>query len=55
LRAYRFQWPALDAVFLIGLMRASMVAIIAGCALWGLSALGRRITGSDVNRKVGVE
>jgi hypothetical protein len=46
LREYRFQWPAMDATFAVGLMRATMVAIIAACALWGMSALGRRLSPS---------
>jgi hypothetical protein len=52
LREYRFQWPLLDAAFAVSLMRASMVAIIAACALWGMSALGRRLSGSTAKREV---
>ena len=44
LREYRFTWPVLDASFAVGLMRASMVAIVAACALWAMSALGRRLS-----------
>ena len=52
LRAYRFQWPAFDAAFLVGLMRASMVTIVAACALWAMSALGRRLSQRDVEHEV---
>jgi hypothetical protein len=55
LRTYRFQWPVLDASFAVSLMRASIVAIIAACALWGMSVLGRRLAGSDVKREVGAK
>jgi hypothetical protein len=48
LREYRFQWPALDAAFVVSLMRASMVAIVAACALWGMSALGRRLAQREI-------
>ena len=52
LREYRFEWPAMDAAFLVSVMRASMVAIIAACALWAMSALGRRLSQRDVEREV---
>jgi hypothetical protein len=52
LREYRFDWPALDASFAVSLMRASMVAIVAACALWAMSALGRRFTRRDVQREI---
>lgn len=44
LREYRFEWPVLDASFAVSVMRASMVAIVAACALWGLGVLGRRLS-----------
>jgi hypothetical protein len=52
LREYRFEWPAMDAAFLVSVMRASMVAIIVACALWAMSALGRRLSQRDVEREV---
>ncbi len=55
LRLYRFQWPVLDATFAVGVMRASMVAIVAGVALWGMSILARRVARSDANHEVGAE
>ncbi|MEO8335457.1 MAG: HupE/UreJ family protein [bacterium] len=48
LSEYRFQWPVLDAMFAVSVMRASMVALVAGCALWGMSVLGGRLGRSDV-------
>ncbi len=55
LREYRFEWPALDASFAVSLMRASIIAIIAACALWGMSALGRRLAASEVKREAAAE
>ena len=55
MRGYRFQWPVLDASFAVSVMRASIVAIIAACALWAMSALGRRLAASDVKREVGAK
>ena len=34
LREYSFTWPALDIVFVAGLLRALLVAVIAGGAMW---------------------
>jgi hypothetical protein len=34
LREYSFTWPALDIVFVVGLLRALIVALIAGGAMW---------------------
>jgi hypothetical protein len=42
----------MDAAFLVSVMRASMVAIIVACALWAMSALGRRLSQRDVEREV---
>ena len=43
LRRYSFEWPALDASLLAGTMRALMLLLIAGLALWMLAALSRRL------------
>ncbi|MEO5815263.1 MAG: HupE/UreJ family protein [Gemmatimonadaceae bacterium] len=55
LREYRFQWPSLDATFAVSLMRGSMVAIVAGCALWGMSVLGGRLARGDMKREMGAK
>jgi hypothetical protein len=34
LREYSFTWPALDIVFVAGLLRALLVATIAAGAMW---------------------
>jgi hypothetical protein len=43
LRAYRVAWPALDAAFVVGALRAAMALIIALLAMWGMSVIGGRI------------
>ena len=40
-----------NSAFAVGLMRASMVAIIAACALWGMSTLGRRLSAGTIKRE----
>lgn len=51
---YDFQWPAMNALFLAGLLRLLMIVLILVGVLWGLSgALGkltRRQTSSDETR-----
>jgi mono/diheme cytochrome c family protein len=44
LRAYRFEWPALDLALLAGLMRAAMLALIVAAAAWLMLVLVRRLT-----------
>jgi hypothetical protein len=44
LREYRFVWPALDASFLAGLLRALMLALIVLGVVWVLSAVQSRLT-----------
>lgn len=39
LMEYSVEWPALDATFVAGTLRALMLALIAGAALWLLDAL----------------
>ena len=36
LREYRFTWPTMDAAFAASAMRAGMLVLIVGAALWGL-------------------
>jgi hypothetical protein len=44
LREYRFVWPALDASFLVGLLRALMLALILFGVVWVLSGVQSRLT-----------
>jgi hypothetical protein len=46
LRAYRFQWPSLDAVTVAGAMRAAMLALIVGGMGWVMYGVARRIAPS---------
>jgi hypothetical protein len=46
LRQFEFTWPALDAAFGAGLMRALMLLLIAVGAGWLLVGLMRRLTGA---------
>jgi hypothetical protein len=46
LREYRFSWPTLDVAFAAGVMRALMLLLIIGVALWALYALYRRLSRS---------
>ena len=39
LSQYSFTWPALDAVFVVGLMRALLLLAIAGLVAWALSGV----------------
>ncbi|MEO5815886.1 MAG: HupE/UreJ family protein [Gemmatimonadaceae bacterium] len=55
LREYHFQWPVLDASFAVSLMRGLIVAIVAACALWGMSVFGARLGRPDAKREVGAE
>ncbi len=55
LGAYRFAWPVLDLAFAASAMRAAIVLIIAGLALWGLAALGSRLGRVEPERGVGAE
>lgn len=43
LRAYRIQWPAFDAAFLSGLLRALLLLLIVGGAGWLLSGVASRL------------
>ena len=44
LRAYRFEWPALDLALVAGLMRTAMLALIVAAAAWLMLVLVRRLT-----------
>ncbi|MDQ5840132.1 MAG: HupE/UreJ family protein, partial [Chloroflexota bacterium] len=46
LRQYQFEWPALDAVFLAGAMRALMLVLIVAGAAWLMFGLARRLAQS---------
>jgi ABC-type nickel/cobalt efflux system permease component RcnA len=41
LRQYRFEWPAIDAVFLVNAMRVAMV-VVAGVGAWWLVSVIRQ-------------
>jgi hypothetical protein len=43
LRQYRFQWPALDLAFFAGALRALMVMLVIGAAVWLLVRWYRRL------------
>jgi hypothetical protein len=43
LMEYSIAWPAFDAAFVAGLMRAMMLAMVVGAAVWGMYALYRRL------------
>jgi hypothetical protein len=43
LMQYEFSWPAFDAAFAAAAIRALMLALIAGVALWGMRELARRL------------
>ena len=43
LREYDLSWPTLDLAFGIGLIRAVMLAIVIGAALWAMYALYKRL------------
>jgi hypothetical protein len=43
LRQYQFTWPAFDRVFLAGTLRAMMLLLIVGGAMWALHALVTRL------------
>ena len=46
LRQFEFTWPALDAAFMAGLLRALMLLLIAAGAAWLLTGLMKRLTSS---------
>jgi mono/diheme cytochrome c family protein len=43
LRAYRFQWPALDTALLADLMRTAMLALIVAAAAWAMFVIARSL------------
>jgi hypothetical protein len=43
LRQYDFEWPTIDAVFVVSAMRALMLVLIVVASAWGLYALYRRL------------
>ena len=43
LRAYRFEWPALDTALLADLMRAAMLALIVAAAAWVMLVIARSL------------
>jgi len=47
LAAYSFRWPSLDAFFLAGLMRWTMLLLIIGLAIWLLYHAYSRFVGRD--------
>ena len=55
LRAYEFRWPAFDAAFAVGAMRAAIVMIVAGVAMWLLATMGGRLAPIAVEREAGAE
>ena len=55
LRAYEFRWPAFDAAFAVGAMRAAIVMIVAGVAMWLLATMRGRLAPVVVEREVGAE
>jgi mono/diheme cytochrome c family protein len=54
LRAYRFEWPALDLALLAGLMRTAMLALIVAAAAWLMLVLVRRLTPVSGREKAAV-
>jgi HupE/UreJ protein len=42
LRQYRFEWPAIDAVFLLALTRWLIIAVAAAGAVWLVTTLARQ-------------
>jgi hypothetical protein len=43
LMQYDLSWPALDAAFAVAVIRALMLALIAGVGLWGVHELAQRL------------
>jgi hypothetical protein len=52
LRQYRFQWPAMDLVFLAGVLRALMVLLFLAGALWALGALFGKLLRPQTEREI---
>jgi HupE/UreJ protein len=53
LRQYEFQWPAMDAVFAVSVMRALMLVLIVVAAVWALYGLYRRLLAGGGKREPG--
>ncbi|MEP6766955.1 MAG: hypothetical protein ABJB66_21740, partial [Gemmatimonadaceae bacterium] len=47
LSKYHIAWPTLDAVFVLGVMRALLLCAIAGAVAWGLSGILNKLAGIE--------
>jgi HupE/UreJ protein len=54
LRQYQFEWPVLNATFLIGAMRALMLILILAGTMWALFVLYGRLMRPSRSREAGV-
>jgi hypothetical protein len=55
LSEYSFQWPALDAVFMVQVMRVAMFALILAASVWLMSGMFSRLTRSPDDESAPVE
>ena len=50
LRQYEFTWPEIDAAFVVSTMRALMLALVVGAAVWALYGAYRRLLGTEQSK-----